>query len=76
MKATIDRFEGRFAVLELENGQIQNIARSLLPPCAREGDVLDIVDGFFHLDSCETKKTKEEIEKLMEEVWSSDSDSD
>ncbi|MGE4284350.1 MAG: DUF3006 domain-containing protein [Clostridia bacterium] len=69
MKAIVDRFEGDFAIIELDDGQIQQIARSLLPPCAREGDVLDIVDGFFHSDRCETEKRKEEIEKLMQDVW-------
>ncbi|WHH57433.1 DUF3006 domain-containing protein [Petroclostridium sp. X23] len=69
MKATIDRFEGNFAVIELENRETQKIPKSLLPPCAKEGDVLDIVDGFFHMDTCETDKRKEEIEKLMQEVW-------
>lgn len=42
MKAVIDRFEGEVAVLELEDGGLLTVQRSLLPPDAREGAHLNI----------------------------------
>lgn len=42
MKIIIDRFEGEFAVVELENGQTADIPSVLVPPEAAEGSVLEI----------------------------------
>lgn len=38
----IDRFEGDFAVVEYKEGRTFNLPRSLLPPGAKEGDVLQL----------------------------------
>jgi hypothetical protein len=71
MKATIDRFEGKFAVLIVgENEQRINVLRNLLPKRSREGEWLqvEILDGEIInavLDEEETKKAKQRIaEKL------------
>ena len=41
MKAVIDRFEGEFAVIELDNGKTVDLP-SVLVPDAREGDIVVI----------------------------------
>ncbi|MGO1469527.1 MAG: DUF3006 domain-containing protein [Tissierella sp.] len=66
MKFTIDRFEGNFALVELENNDIIDISVSILPEGSKEGDVLKII-----IDKEETEKRKKRIEekfkKLLEE---------
>lgn len=42
MKVIIDRIEGGFAVVELENGSHFNLPTGLLPEGAKEGSVIDI----------------------------------
>ncbi len=42
MRITIDRFEGKFAICELEDGSFAEISSALLGD-AKEGDVFDIV---------------------------------
>ncbi|HHV32522.1 DUF3006 domain-containing protein [Caproiciproducens sp. LBM24188] len=64
MKYTIDRFEGEFAVVELENQQFVNIPRSAIPMEAKEGDILNV-----QVDHEETEKRRKHIQKLMDDVW-------
>lgn len=62
MKVTIDRFEGKYVVCEKDDRQIIDIERSKIPPEAREGDILEIVDGVVVIDRLETEKRRREIE--------------
>ena len=64
MKVTIDRFEGDYAVVELENGDMEHLPKTLIPLDAKEGDILEI-----RIDIHETKSRKERIEKLTEGLW-------
>lgn len=57
MKFTVERFEGNYAVIELEDGKILDIPSSIIPKKAREGDLLEI-----SILEEETKKRKKEIE--------------
>lgn len=68
MRAVIDRFEGELAVMEFEDGY-KNIPRKMLPPEAREGDVLVLQDDYWIIDPEVTHERKEKIEKLAEELW-------
>jgi len=68
MKGIIDRFEGTFAVVELENGEMKNIKRKLVPMEAKEGDVL-IIGENITIDHEETEKRRKNIEKLTEDMW-------
>ena len=43
MKFTIDRFEEDYAIVELEDGQMEEIPRGLLPQDAKEGDIISLV---------------------------------
>lgn len=64
MRLIIDRFEGDFAIVELENKDIVDMPKVLIPEEAKEGDVIDIT-----VNKEETKDKKENIEKLCEDLW-------
>jgi hypothetical protein len=69
MKATIDRIEGRLAVLLVgDDGIIKlNVPMILLPEGSIEGDVLDIsIDKAVK----ETKEAKKRVTSLIEELKS------
>lgn len=40
MKFTIDRFEGESAVIELQDQEMVDIPKKILPPDAKEGDII------------------------------------
>ena len=66
MKMTIDRFEGNFAVCELENGSFANLPKDVLPPGAAEGSKLVIVldnDG----ETADRERIKEKMDKLFKD---------
>lgn len=64
MRVIIDRFEGDFAVVELENKQFINMPKKLLPIGAKEGSVISI-----ELDQEETEKRSKRISGLMNDLW-------
>ena len=64
MKITIDRFEGDYAIVELEDMTMIDMPRQLMPKSAKEGDILSI-----EIDANETKARKERIGKLMDNFW-------
>ena len=64
MKYTIDRFEGDWVVVELENKKYINIPRQLIPHEAKEGDIISVV-----VDTQETAKRREKIQDLMDNLW-------
>ena len=64
MKYTIDRFEGKFAVVELESGKFIDIPREAIPANAHEGDIISA-----SIDSSETKKAKKDIRELEDSLW-------
>ena len=68
MKGIIDRFEGNYAVVELQGGKMINIDKIQLPKGIEEGMVIHISKSItINID--ETKKRKAEIEKLTEDLW-------
>jgi hypothetical protein len=68
LKAVIDRFEGEYAVLDIE-GRIENIKSSEIPGKAREGDVLVKKGDKWIIDREATKNLKKEIDDLADELW-------
>ena len=64
MRMIIDRFENGFAVVELEDGTIQDVPRSILPADANEGDSV-----LVSIDLSSTAERGERIEALMDSVW-------
>ena len=64
MKVIIDRFEGDFAVVELDNREMVDLRRKLVPIDAVEGDVLEI-----KINKQETESRRQRIEKLCKDLW-------
>ena len=63
MKVIFDRFEGEYAVVEIEVAKYVNIPKILLPN-SKEGDVIKI-----EIDKKETEERKKNIQKLMNTVF-------
>ncbi len=69
LKYIIDRFEGDMAACEDAGQGIVNIARSLLPADAKEGDcIVEAAEGFA-VDADETAKRKERIADLAKSLF-------
>ena len=68
MKYIIDRFENEFAICEDENKKMIEIKKEDLPLNAKEGDVLNLTDGTFSIDSEETKKIREDNFDLLNKL--------
>lgn len=64
MRYTIDRFEGNFAVVELENKKFVDVPKMALPPEAKEGDIIKV-----EVDTAQTKKQKDKIRGLMNDLF-------
>ncbi|HHX59388.1 MAG TPA: DUF3006 domain-containing protein [Epulopiscium sp.] len=69
MRIVIDRIEEEVAVIEKEDGSFVNMSKRLIPPEAKEGDVLQIT-----VDRSSTVDRVQEITSLMDELWESDGD--
>jgi len=69
IRGIIDRFEGDFAVVEFEGRVMKDIPRSNMVSEVKEGDVIFLVDGIYYVDVEETLGRKNEIAKLMENMW-------
>ncbi|MCI8670702.1 MAG: DUF3006 domain-containing protein [Bacilli bacterium] len=63
MEVIIDRFEGEYAIVEIDEGHFANIPKILLQG-AHEGDVIKII-----IDKDSTKKRKQHITKLMNDLF-------
>lgn len=68
MRGIIDRFEGNYAVVELEDREMVNIPRIRIPSDAEEGMVIDI-DETITINYKETERRKKEIEDLTQDLW-------
>ena len=71
----IDRFEGKYAILESQdkNPILFNFPRHLLPQEAKEGTVLTINIG---IDQEETKRRKDKIQNLLNKLKKPDKGGD
>ena len=66
----VDRIEGAFAVCEMDDKSMQNIALSELPAGIKEGDVLAISDdGELAIDVEETARRRSKIKKMQNSIW-------
>lgn len=63
MKVIVDRFEGDYAIVEIEIGNYVNIPRVLIPN-AQEGDIIKI-----EIEQIETEERKKHIQNLMNNVF-------
>ena len=75
IKLTIDRFEGKYAILEFQdrNSIIFNFPRHLLPQEAKEGTMLNIN---IDIDQEETKRRKDKIQNLLNKLKERDKGGD
>ena len=64
MKIIVDRFEGDFAVVELENGQMIDCPKILLPNNAKEGSIITIM-----VDEAATNEKLQEITERMNSLF-------
>lgn len=64
MRVIIDRFEGDYAVVELEDGSMVNMPKSLVPANASEGSVITIL-----CDDSETKDRQEKMKTKMNSLF-------
>ena len=69
MKYVIDRFEGKYAILEDENKMMIDILISDLPEGMEEGDVLIKEGDVYVIDQLETQRRKEKLRELMDDLW-------
>lgn len=63
MEVIVNRIEGNYLILELENGNVIDVPKELIPE-AKEGDIITIV-----IDQEKIKRKKEEIENLVNSVF-------
>lgn len=69
MRIIIDRFEGKYAVCQFEDGIMMNVPLPLLPKGAKEGDVVCIDNDSIMVDEESTQALKSEIKKLMDKLF-------
>ena len=68
-KIVIDRFEGDFAVCELESGDMVDIAVERLPAGAVENSVLVENNGVLTLDLQDAERRKARIRELEDQLF-------
>ena len=68
MQAVVDRILDELVVVEFQ-GKCYNIPRIFFPADVKEGSVVSIT---IAPDEKATKKAREEIKDLMEDVWEKD----
>ncbi len=68
-KGVIDRFEGDWAVIELEDGAIIDIPISNLPSNVSEGSLVLIEGNKATLLAEDTRARRRYIDELMEELF-------
>ena len=68
MQYIIDRFENGFAICEDQNKKMIEIKKADLPLNVKEGDVLNLKDGTFSIDSKQTKKIREDNFNLLNKL--------
>jgi hypothetical protein len=69
-KGIIDRFEGDYAIIEID-GNMKQVKVTDLPADAREGDSLVFIEAEnqWQIDRKATAQLKDEIRELADEVW-------
>lgn len=69
MKLIIDRFEGAFAICEMQDKNMINIERAKLPSEAKEGDMIIKTSEGYKIDTDATNKKRQHINKRMDDLW-------
>ncbi len=69
MKTVLDRFEGDFAVLVADDGEIINVPKKEMPPGVREGMTIIIGNGKYTVDAKSTIERHERIKTLFKDLF-------
>lgn len=69
MKFIIDRFEGIYAVCELENGEFADVPKEDIPKEAKEGDILFKTDNGYCVDKMATENKRKQIKERMNKLF-------
>lgn len=69
MKGIIDRFEGKFAIIELEDRKIIKVEARYIPEACNEGDCIYKLNDIWHLDTEGTEMRKKRLAELMDDVF-------
>jgi len=62
----IDRFEGDWAIVENKKRKTFNLPLSLIPPEAKEGDVITIS---VNINTGSTKKLRAKVENMADSIF-------
>lgn len=68
-KYIIDRIEGKYAILEKENGDMLEIFIENIEGNFNEGDILVKEGQSFKVNEEFTKLRKEKINNIMKDIW-------
>ncbi len=69
MRGIIDRFEGNFAIIELEEKIMKNISKSDLPAGVKEGDAVFLANGRWHIDKAWTETLNTGVKKAADDLF-------
>ncbi|NLI60102.1 MAG: DUF3006 domain-containing protein [Clostridiales bacterium] len=69
-KGVIDRFEGDWAVVEMDSGEFLDMPKDTLPPNAVEGSVIAVDSkGEITLSPQETQNRRKKVEDLIDKLF-------
>lgn len=69
-RLVVDRFEGKYAICQDENGNMFGIELNEMPKDAKEGSVIDINDeGEISVNSQETNKRSQRISEKTSRLF-------
>lgn len=70
LKGIIDRFEGCYAIVEMDENSMEFITKDILPEDADVGDLIIIHENhLITLDSAGTTERRDEINKLANDLF-------
>lgn len=65
----VDRFEGDYAILEMENSNLINVNKNDIIGEVKEGDILIKKDNIYYIDKEKTEFRKKKINDMMKGLW-------
>ena len=69
MRGIIDRLEGEYAVVEMDNRIMKNIKIEMLPQGVKEGTAIKYVKGEWQIDRERSENLKSELDELAKDLF-------
>jgi len=69
VRGIIDRFEGEYAVVEMDNRIMKNIKIEMLPQGVKEGTAIKYVKGEWQIDRERSENLKSELDELAKDLF-------